>query len=80
MSGTWVIFITIRSSMGLSPQSVIGHIRRFIVTSGSVCTQMTGRVPLCHEPKAVMANLPNSPRAHSAPYACFALNVQIFRG
>jgi hypothetical protein len=72
MSGTWIIFITIRSSRGLSPKSVTGHIRRFIVTSDSVCIQMTGRVPLCHEPKAVMANLPNSPRAHSAPYACWS--------
>jgi REP element-mobilizing transposase RayT len=72
MSGTWITFITIRSSMGLSPKSVIGHIRRFIVTSDSVCIQMTGRVPLCHESKVVMANLPNSPRAHSSPYACWS--------
>jgi len=67
MPGLWIIFITTRSSMGSSPKSVIGRIRRFTVMSGSVCIQTTGRVLPWLEPKAAMVNLTNNPRAHSAP-------------
>ncbi|MDQ3580566.1 MAG: hypothetical protein M3495_02595 [Pseudomonadota bacterium] len=70
MPGMWIMFITTRSSMGSSPESVIGRIRRFTVMSGSVCIQTTGRLLPWLETKAAMVNLTNNPRAHSAPYAC----------
>jgi len=65
MRGMWIMFITTRSSMSSSRNSVIGRIRRFTVMSGSVCTQTTGRVLPWLEPKAAMVNLTNNPRAHS---------------
>lgn len=79
MPGMWIMFITTRSSMGSSPKSVIGRIRRFTVMSGSVCIQTTGRVLPWLEPKAAMVNLTNNPRAHSAPYVCSKAGGKIIK-
>ncbi|MGQ0592186.1 MAG: hypothetical protein ACT4QB_05925 [Gammaproteobacteria bacterium] len=46
---------------------VIGRIRRFIISSGSVCMHTTGGGTLWRDPKAAMARLTNNPCACSAP-------------
>jgi len=70
MPGTWIMFITIPSSMGSSPGSVIGRIQRFIVTSLRPARSVSTGLRRCRA-ATNRRNRANHPRAHSAPCACW---------